>query len=80
VLSNETVDIQFEGQPTTAKRIRVKIQVPKFVTGGSNELIVYYVAAEVRGRFVGCVLSHYSNDPLTENGVPALLAKVMKVE
>jgi hypothetical protein len=47
--------------------------------GGSNELIVYYVAEEIRGRFVSCVMSHYDIDPLTESGLPALPGKVMKL-
>jgi hypothetical protein len=80
VIVEDNVPIVFEGKDIIVKRTRYKMKVPKFLMGGSNELIVYYVSEEVRGRFISCVLSHYSNDALTENGVPPLLDKVMKVK
>lgn len=80
LLEEEEVPIIFEGKESTAIRTLYKIKVPKIVMGCSNELINYYVSEEIRGRYISCVLSHYSNDSLTENGVPALLAKVMKLK
>lgn len=80
VIAEDNVPVIFEGKDLIVKRTRYKMKVPKFLMEGSNELIVYYVSEEVRGRFISCVLSHYSNDALTENGVPALLDKVMKVK
>ena len=46
--------------------------------GGSNELIVYYVMAEIRGRYIACVLSHYS-DEAKEGELSHLLSKVMQL-
>jgi hypothetical protein len=80
VLSEDEVQIIFEGKETTAKRMKYKAKIPKFLMNGSNELIIYYVSEEVRGRFVSCVLSHYTSDKVTENGVPPLLEKVMKLK
>lgn len=80
LISEEKVQIIFEGVETTAKRIKYKAKVPKFMMNGSNELVAYYVSEEVRGRFISCVLSHYTSDKLTESGVPALLEKVMKLK
>jgi len=79
IISEETVDVVFEGKATKAKKVLLKVKVPKFVTGGSNELIIYYVAEEIRGRFMSCVLSHYSDERLTENGVPGFLSMFLKV-
>jgi hypothetical protein len=46
--------------------------------GGSNVLVVYYVLAPVRNRYVACVLSHYTNDVNASN-LPPLLAEVMRL-
>jgi len=80
LISEEDVTIIFEGKETIAKRTKYKAKIPKFLMGGSNELVIYYVSEEIRGRFVSCVLSHYTDDKITENGVPALLAKVMELK
>jgi hypothetical protein len=80
LISEEDVTIIFEGKETLAKRTKYKAKIPKFLMGGSNELIIYYVSDEIRGRFVSCVLSHYTDDRITENGVPPLLAKVMELK
>ncbi len=72
------VNVIFEGKEVTAIRRTSKIKVPKIMMGGSNSLIIYYVVTEVRGRFVACVLSHYS-DEANEGTVPALLSEVMKL-
>ncbi|MEN0002496.1 MAG: hypothetical protein AAF798_00080 [Bacteroidota bacterium] len=80
LISEEEVPIIFEGKETIAKRTNYKAKIPKFLMRGSNELIIYYVSEEIRGRYISCVLSHYKNDKITENGVPALLEKVMKLK
>ncbi len=80
LISKEDVPIIFEGKETIAKRTKYKAKIPKLLMGGSNELIIYYVSEEIRGRYISCVLSHYTSDKMTENGVPALLEKVMKLK
>jgi hypothetical protein len=79
VLEETWIPVRFEGRETKALRTKIKIQIPKLVMGGSNVLVGYYVAVEVRGHYVACVLSHYTDqaDPGT---LPRLLAEVMSLE
>ena len=78
----EAVQILFEGQEVTAVKQQLRA---KGVTGirtqmeGSRTLIAYYVSAAVRGRYVSCVLSHWTSDYL-ENGLPPLLNTVMSLK
>ena len=60
VLKSDSVDVFFEGKTVKALKVLYKIKLPSIVTGGSNLLLVYYVASEVRGRYVACVLSQYT--------------------
>jgi hypothetical protein len=78
VIEEKELDVLLEGEKTRAIKQRVKIRVPKIVMGGTNELIVYYVTAKVRGRFVACVLSYYS-DEAKEGDLPPLLREVMQL-
>jgi hypothetical protein len=72
--------LKFEGQETKALRTKVKIQLPKFAMGGSNILIVYYVTGQVRGKYVTCILSHYTDDVGFANGkLPPLLSEVLEL-
>lgn len=78
----ESVPILFEGKEATAIRQHLKVKGFAGVmtqVEGSRHLIVYYVSAEVRGRYISCVLSHWTNDYL-ENGLPPLLGAVMALK
>jgi hypothetical protein len=79
IVADEPINITFEGLKTKVRRAKLKIRVPKIVLGGVNELIVYYVVAEVRGKIISCVLSHYTDDKIAELELPPLLNKVMKL-
>lgn len=79
VLEDVEVDILFEGQPTKALKRKLKITIPQFIMGGSNILIIYYVTTEVRGRYVSCVLSHYTDD-VGAKKLPPLLKEVMQLK
>jgi hypothetical protein len=79
VLQQDTINITFEGTDTKALKTKYKIKIPQLIMGGSNILIIYYVATEVRGKFVACVLSHYTDD-VNANKLPPLLNKVMKLK
>lgn len=76
VIEESEIDIIFEGAPVKASKRKLKIKIPKLIMGGSNILIIYYVTAEVRGRYVACVLSHYTDDIGAER-LPPLLSEVM---
>jgi len=72
------ITLKFEGQETKALRTKVKIQLPKLVMGGSNILVVYYVTGQVRGKYVTCVLSHYTDD-VGADKLPPLLSEVLEL-
>jgi hypothetical protein len=79
IKANEEVAVIFEGKEVKAKRCILKVNLPKVATGGYNVLIIYFVAAEVRGKYVGCVLSHYTDD-IIGTKLPPLLKEVMKLK
>lgn len=83
VISEEMVDIVFEGTETKAKKVIYDFtgitSVLASMSGGKT-LTIYYVATEVRGNYVSCVLSFWNNDTITENGLAPLLEKVMKLK
>jgi hypothetical protein len=76
----DSVDVVFEGVPTKALKGIYKFRIPQAIMGGSNVLVVYYVLARVRNRYVACVLSHYTDDVNARSGaLPPLLAEVMRL-
>jgi len=75
-ISKEEVPVIFEGVKTTAQKFALKIKIPKLILGGSNVLYIYYVSAKINDKYIGCVLSHYSNDN-NAPGLPPLLSEVM---
>jgi hypothetical protein len=79
VMEENQVDIIFEGQEVKALKRKWKVRLPRLVMGGSNVLVIYYVLAEVRGRYVACVLSHYTDDVGAQE-LPPLLNEVMKLK
>ncbi len=83
VISQKIVDIEFEGSETKAKKIIYDFTgVKSLLAGmsGGKTLTIYYVATEVRGNYVSCVLSFWNNDVITKNGLAPLLEKVMKLK
>lgn len=79
VLEDNEVEIIFEGTPVKALKRKLKIKIPQRIMGGSNILIIYYVTAEVRGRYIACVLSHYTDD-IGAKKLPPLLSEVMQLK
>lgn len=81
IQSEKVVNVVFEGQEVTAIHQVVKVHIPQLIMGGSNVLIVYYVLANVRGRYVACVMSQYTDDNgLKNNKLAPLLAEVMELK
>jgi hypothetical protein len=83
VLSEEMVDIIFEGTETTAKKVIYDLTgITSLLASasGGKTLTIYYVAAEVRGNSVSCVMSFWNNDTLTESGLAPLLEEVMQLK
>lgn len=77
VLEDNEIEVIFEGTPITALKRKLKIKIPQLIMGGSNILIIYYVTAEINGRHVACVLSHYTDD-INSKKLPPLLSEVMQ--
>ena len=55
ILSEEDIDILFDGIPTVAYRIAYLSEKDYYRT----PLIVYYVVTELRGRYISCTMSNY---------------------
>jgi len=80
ILKKDTVAVVFEGSTMQALRITYRSKEPRIFWGkGSKTLLVYYIVAPVRGRFVTCVLSHY-DDQLLNGNVPPPLNSVMSLK
>jgi hypothetical protein len=81
LLEQKLVNVVFEGQEVQALRCTLKIGIPELIMGGSNILIVYYVTAKVRDRYVSCVMSQYTDDVgVKTNKLALLLAEVMQLK
>lgn len=79
ILEENNIEIMFEGSLVNVVKRKTKIKIPQLIMGGSNILIVYYVNAQVRGRYVACVLSHYTDD-IGANNLPPLLSELMELK
>ncbi|RYE23670.1 MAG: hypothetical protein EOP51_09850 [Sphingobacteriales bacterium] len=83
VTAETDVSVLFEDVATIAhkKEMKLKAGVVGVMAGlpGSNMLNVYYLVAEVRGRWVYCMLSHWKNNS-TGDKLPPSLESVMKLK
>jgi hypothetical protein len=83
VISDEQIDVLFEGQDVKARKFVFDFKgITSALMGmsGGKTLTVFMVAAPVRGRFVGAVMSHWNNDYVGKAGVPALTYDVMHLK
>ena len=83
VISEEMVDVEFEGSLTQAIKIIYDIKgINSLLAGvsGAKHLIIYYVTTEVRGRFISCVMSFWNNDVKSDSGLAPLLDEIMKLK
>lgn len=79
VIEKDSINVIIEGQDSKALRLKYKIKIPRFVMGGSNILIIYYISTEIRGKYVACVMSQYTDD-VNGNKLAPLLSLVMKLK
>jgi hypothetical protein len=79
VLENDSVAVIFEGVETKALKTRYKINKSQLIMGGSNILIIYYVAVKVRGNYVACMMSQYTDDVNAKELAP-LLGELMELK
>ncbi len=82
-ISEEIIDVEFEGKPTKAIKIVYDIKgVNSLLAGmsGAKHLTVYYVSAEVRNTYVSCIMSYWNNDIKSNSGLVPLLDEIMKLK
>lgn len=84
VVLEEIVDVEFENVPTKAVKIVYDLTGITGImagTSGGKTLTAYYVAENVRGNAISCVMSFWNNDEINpETKLPPLLEKVMKLK
>lgn len=83
VISDEQVDVVFEEQDAKARKIvfdLTGVTSALAAVSGGKTLTIYMVVARVRGKYVTCVMSHWNNDRLNENGLPALAGEVIRLK
>lgn len=83
VVSEENVNVVFEGSEVKAKKIVYDFKgVTSLLAGmsGGKTLTIYFVAAPVRQNFVSCVMSFWNNDAINPSGLTPLLEQVMKLK
>lgn len=84
IISEEIVDIDFEGVPTKAKKVVYDLTgLTSALAGmsGGKSLIIYYVAENIRNKNVSCVMSFWNNDKINpETKLPPLLEKIIKLK
>lgn len=82
VLTDEMVDIIFEGSEVKARKVIwdfTGITSVLVGTTGGKTLTIFFVSAPVRGNFISCVLSFWNNDRITKSGLAPLLDEVMTI-
>lgn len=80
IIKTESASIVFEGQSLPATRIVYKAGGSKLLSGGApDKKAVYYVTAEVRGKYISCVLSYYIYDTDDYKLAP-LLKEIMSLK
>lgn len=81
IISEEMVDVEFEGVATQAKKVVFDLKgVTSLLTGmsGGETLTTYYIAENVRNQNVSCVMSFWNNDQINpDTKLPPLLEALM---
>jgi hypothetical protein len=83
IISEEFVDVIFEGTEVKAKKIVYDFKgitsILASMSGGKT-LTIYFVASPAKQNFVSCVMSFWNNDSINPSGLPPLLEEVMKLK
>lgn len=84
IVSEEIVDIDFEGVTTKAKKNVYSFKgVGAVLAGmsGAKTLTAYYIAENVRNKNISCVMSFWNDDQVNpETKLPSLLEKIIKLK
>lgn len=81
IISEEMIDVEFEGVSSKAKRAILQINAVASALAGGKSLTIYYIAENIRGKNVSCVMSFWNNDQINSTTqLPPLLEKFMKIK
>lgn len=84
VISEEIVNVDFQGVPTKAKKVVYDFTgVTSALAGmsGGKSLTIYYIAENLRNKNVSCVMSFWNNDQINpETKLSPLLEKIIKLK
>jgi hypothetical protein len=83
IISEELVDVIFEGTEVKAKKVVYDFNgVTSLLVGmsGGKTLTIYFVASPAKQNYVSCVMSFWNNDSVNPSGLPPLLEAVMKLK
>jgi hypothetical protein len=83
VVSEEIVDIIFEGNETKAKRIIYDFTgMTSVLVGmsGGKTLTIYFVAGKGPKNYISSVMSFWNNDAINPSGLPPLLEKIITLK
>jgi len=83
VISEELVDVIFEGVETKATMIIFDFTgITSALVGmsGGETLTIYFVSAPVRDNYISCVMSFWNNDRINASGLAPLLEEVMMLK
>jgi hypothetical protein len=83
IISEELVDVIFEGTEVKAKKVVYDFKgVTSLLVGmsGGKTLTIYFVASPAKRNYVSCVMSFWNNDSVNPSGLPPLLEEVMKLK
>lgn len=80
IISDEIIDVNFEGTITKAKKKVFKTKTGIGVLAGAKTLTVYYAVGNIRGNYISCVMSHWNNDNILPSGLPSLIDKIMTIK
>lgn len=75
ILDDNLISVVFEGEPIYARRIVYK----SLRSPNGYPLIVYYIAKELEGQYISCIMSHYGYGR-NDYELPELLKEVMYFE
>lgn len=83
IISEELIDVIFEGAEVKAKKVVYDFKgVKSLLVGmsGGKTLTIYFVASPAKQNFVSCIMSFWNNDSVNPSGLPPLLEEVMKLK
>ncbi|MHC8949586.1 hypothetical protein [Sphingobacterium hungaricum] len=83
LVTDTSIQVIFEGKETTARKIvfDVSERVTELnLSEGTKTLTAYYVVAPSGTNYISCIMSHWNNDQLNQNGLPPLIDKIMQLK